>query len=58
VTVPSGSEDAAPLNATLVPWVADLSGPAFATGGEYGKWLEENDKLHRDLMAKGGLLKK
>src|SRR5437867_779537 len=32
--------------------------PAFATGGEYGKWLEENDKLHRDLMAKGGLLKK
>lgn len=32
--------------------------PAFATGAEYAKWLEENDKLHRDLMAKGGLLKK
>jgi len=32
--------------------------PAFATGAEYVKWLEENDKLHRDLMAKGGLLKK
>src|SRR3989449_842995 len=32
--------------------------PAFATGGEYGKWLEENDKLHRDLMAKRGVLKK
>jgi putative tricarboxylic transport membrane protein len=32
--------------------------PAFATGAEYVKWLEENDKLHRELMAKGGLLKK
>jgi putative tricarboxylic transport membrane protein len=32
--------------------------PAFATGAEYAKWVEENDKLHRDLMAKGGLLKK
>ena len=32
--------------------------PAFATGAEYVTWLEENDKLHRDLMAKGGLLKK
>ena len=32
--------------------------PAFATGAEFGKWLEENEKLHRDLMAKGGLLKK
>jgi len=32
--------------------------PAFASGAEYVKWLEENDKLHRDLMAKGGLLKK
>ena len=32
--------------------------PAFLTGAEYVKWVEENDKLHRDLMAKGGLLKK
>ncbi len=32
--------------------------PAFATGGEYVKWVEENEKLHRDLMTKGGLLKK
>jgi putative tricarboxylic transport membrane protein len=31
--------------------------PAFATGAEYTKWVEENDKLHRDLMKKGGLLK-
>ena len=32
--------------------------PAFASGAEYVKWVEENDKLHRDLMTKGGLLKK
>ena len=32
--------------------------PAFSTGSEYVKWLEENEKLHRDLMAKEGLLKK
>ena len=32
--------------------------PAFATGAEYTKWVEENEKLHRELMAKGGLLKK
>src|SRR5215467_16241725 len=32
--------------------------PAFATGPEYVKWVEENEKLHRDLMEKGGLLKK
>ena len=32
--------------------------PAFATGAEYVKWLEENEQLHKDLMAKGGLLKK
>ena len=32
--------------------------PAFATGAEYVKWVEENEQLHRDLMAKGGLLKK
>jgi tripartite-type tricarboxylate transporter receptor subunit TctC len=31
---------------------------AFATGSEYVKWVEENEKLHRDLMTKGGLLKK
>ena len=31
--------------------------PQFATGAEYVKWVEENEKLHRDLMAKGGLLK-
>jgi tripartite-type tricarboxylate transporter receptor subunit TctC len=32
--------------------------PAFATGDEYVKWVDANEKLHRDLMAKGGLLKK
>jgi putative tricarboxylic transport membrane protein len=32
--------------------------PDFATGAEYVKWVEENEKLHRDLMAKGGLLNK
>ena len=31
--------------------------PAFSTGAEYAKWVEENEKLHKDLMAKGGLLK-
>jgi len=31
--------------------------PAFVSGAEYVKWVEENEKLHRDLMAKGGLLK-
>jgi len=31
--------------------------PAFITGAEYAKWVEENEKLHKDLMAKGGLLK-
>jgi putative tricarboxylic transport membrane protein len=31
--------------------------PQFATGAEYVKWVEENEKLHRDLMTKGGLLK-
>src|SRR5260370_21115696 len=30
--------------------------PAFASGAEYVKWVEENEKLHKDLMAKGGLL--
>jgi len=32
--------------------------PAFATGPEYVKWVEENETLHKELMAKGGLLKK
>jgi len=31
--------------------------PAFASGAEYVKWVEENEKLHRELMTKGGLLK-
>ena len=32
--------------------------PAFATGTEYVKWVEANEQLHKELMAKGGLLKK
>jgi putative tricarboxylic transport membrane protein len=32
--------------------------PAFATGPEYAKWLAEAEQLHRDLMTRGGLLKK
>jgi tripartite-type tricarboxylate transporter receptor subunit TctC len=32
--------------------------PAFATGAEYVKWVEGAESLHRDLMSKGGLLKK
>jgi putative tricarboxylic transport membrane protein len=32
--------------------------PAFATGDEYVKWLEGAEQLHRELMTKGGLLKK
>ena len=32
--------------------------PAFAVGPEYVTWLEGADRLHRDLMTKGGLLKK
>jgi putative tricarboxylic transport membrane protein len=31
---------------------------AFTTGPEYVKWLEGAEQLHRDLMTKGGLLKK
>jgi putative tricarboxylic transport membrane protein len=31
---------------------------AFTSGAEYVKWVESADQLHRDLMAKGGLLKK
>ncbi len=30
---------------------------AFATGDEYVKWVQENEQLHKELMAKGGLLK-
>ena len=32
--------------------------PSFAMGPEYVKWVEENEQLHKDLMATGGLLKK
>ncbi len=31
---------------------------AFTTGAEYVAWVEEADKLHRELMEKGGLIKK
>jgi tripartite-type tricarboxylate transporter receptor subunit TctC len=31
---------------------------AFTTGADYVKWLESAEQLHRDLMAKGGLLQK
>jgi putative tricarboxylic transport membrane protein len=31
--------------------------PAFLTGDDYVKWLEEKDKTTKDLMVKGGLLK-
>jgi tripartite-type tricarboxylate transporter receptor subunit TctC len=31
---------------------------AFATGKEYAKWVEENEALHKNLMERGGLLKK
>jgi tripartite-type tricarboxylate transporter receptor subunit TctC len=30
--------------------------PAFATGQEYVKWVEQAEGLHRTLMTKGGLL--
>jgi putative tricarboxylic transport membrane protein len=32
--------------------------PAFATGAEYVKWVEDAEKMHRDLMEKGGLIQK
>ena len=32
--------------------------PSFLTGKDYERWLEGAEQLHRDLMAKGGLLKK
>jgi tripartite-type tricarboxylate transporter receptor subunit TctC len=31
---------------------------AYSTGPEYVKWLGEAEQLHKDLMTKGGLLKK
>jgi tripartite-type tricarboxylate transporter receptor subunit TctC len=31
---------------------------AFLTGSEYVKWLEPTENLHKDLMTKGGLIKK
>jgi putative tricarboxylic transport membrane protein len=31
--------------------------PAFLTGAEYVKWVEQADTLHKELMTKGGLLK-
>jgi tripartite-type tricarboxylate transporter receptor subunit TctC len=31
---------------------------AFATGSEYATWVEGAEKLHKDLMDKGGLVKK
>ncbi len=32
--------------------------PAFTSGAEYVKWVEQAEALHKDLMAKGGLLPK
>ena len=32
--------------------------PAFLTGADYVKWVEQNEALHKDLMTKGGLIKK
>ena len=32
--------------------------PAFLTGPDYVKWVEQNEALHKDLMTKGGLIKK
>jgi len=32
--------------------------PAFASGPDYVKWVTDNEQLHRELMTKGGLLKK
>ncbi|HET9489697.1 MAG TPA: tripartite tricarboxylate transporter substrate binding protein [Methylomirabilota bacterium] len=31
---------------------------SFATGAEYVKWVEGAEQLHKELMAKGGLVKK
>jgi putative tricarboxylic transport membrane protein len=32
--------------------------PSFLTGAEYVKWVEGAEQIHKDLMTKGGLLKK
>ena len=32
--------------------------PAFLTGPDYVKWVDDAEKMHRELMAKEGLLKK
>ncbi len=32
--------------------------PAFISGPEYVKWVEQAEGLHKDLMARGGLLQK
>ena len=32
--------------------------PAWLVGPEFNTWLEREDQVHRDLMTKGGLLKK
>jgi len=32
--------------------------PAFLAGPEYVQWLEKTEELHKDLMAKGGMIKK
>ena len=32
--------------------------PAWLVGTEFNTWLEREDQVHRDLMTKGGLLKK
>ncbi len=40
-------------------YVSDMGlKPAFLSGPEYVKWLEDKEKMTKDLMAKGGLLKK
>jgi putative tricarboxylic transport membrane protein len=31
---------------------------AFLSGPEYVKWLDQTEQLHKDLMTKGGLIKK
>jgi putative tricarboxylic transport membrane protein len=32
--------------------------PAWLVGDDFKKWLEQEEQVHRDLMTKGGLLKK
>jgi putative tricarboxylic transport membrane protein len=32
--------------------------PAFLSGADFAKWVEQAEGLHKDLMAKGGLLQK